>query len=71
LWLALPQGLPSARRASLTSNATSLSQKPSLMSDPWVISDLQQIANGPDAEGIEDELAKTIEYLRNLPTEAR
>jgi hypothetical protein len=31
--------------------------------DRWAIPELQEIARSPDAEGIEDELAKTIEYL--------
>ncbi len=33
--------------------------------DPSVIPELQQIVNSPDAEGIEDELAETIEHLQN------
>ncbi|MDP2897597.1 MAG: hypothetical protein Q8Q12_13735 [bacterium] len=41
------------------------------MGDAWVIPALDEISRSPDAEGIEDELAKTIEHLRNIPTQAR
>ena len=41
------------------------------LGDPWVIPALDEISRSPDAEGIEDELAKTIEHLRNLPTQVR
>jgi hypothetical protein len=41
------------------------------LGDPWVIPVLDEITRSPDAEGIEDELAKTIEHLRNRPTQAR
>ena len=34
------------------------------MGDPWIIPALDEIARSPDAEGIERELAGTIEYLR-------
>lgn len=41
------------------------------MGDPSMIPVLDEISRSPDAEGIEDELVKTIEHLRNLPTRAR
>ena len=41
------------------------------MGDPWAIPVLDQISRSPDAEGIENELAKTIEHLRSLPSQAR
>lgn len=41
------------------------------MGDPWVIPVLDEISRSPDAEGIEDELAKTIEHLQNLPSQPR
>lgn len=41
------------------------------LGDPWAITALDEISRSPDAEGIEDELAKTIEHLRNVPTQAR
>ena len=37
------------------------------MVDPSVISELQEIANSPDAEVIEAELAKTIAHLQGKP----
>jgi len=41
------------------------------LGDPWVIHELQEIANSPDAEGIEDELAKTIEHLQQQSSQQR
>jgi hypothetical protein len=41
------------------------------MGDPWVIPELQEIANSPDAEGIEEELARTIEHLQKGANEVR
>jgi len=41
------------------------------MGDPWAIPVLDEISRSTDAEGIEDELAKTIEHLRNIPAQAR
>ena len=41
------------------------------LGDPWVIPALDEIARSPDAEGIEEELAKTIEQLQNVGTQPR
>ena len=35
-----------------------------LTGDDWALSELEEIALGPDAEGIEDLIAATIEHLR-------
>lgn len=41
------------------------------MGDPSVIPQLEEIARGPDAEGIEERLAKTIEQLRQKGSQER